>query len=315
MAAKPHAQPALIGLDWGTTSLRAYLFDAHGAVLDRRDAPDGIVTAAGVGFETVFNRHVAAWRAAAPASPVLAAGMIGSRNGWRETPYLAPPAGAKALARGLVRFDAPGGAALHLVPGLAVTGPDRAPDVMRGEETELVGLADRGAQAYVLPGSHSKWAQMDGAQITDFRTYVTGELFAALCDHTILAALAADGPFDSDAFEAAVLIGAERGGALLHLLFGGRTRALFGDLAPTAVRDHLSGLLIGAELADALGPRRREATKIVIAGRGTLADRYRRALRMLNYAAVVAPPDAAAAGLWRIALAADLVADPEGDGP
>lgn len=309
---------ALIGLDWGTTSLRAFLFGADGRVLARRDAADGIKSAAADGFEAVMRRHVEPWRAEAPRAPIIASGMIGSRNGWIETPYLAPPVGAREIAAGLIALALEDGATVHFAPGVSADPPGGAPDVMRGEETEIVGLRRSGGALaeperamVVLPGSHSKWVALDHGRIAQFRTFVTGELFAAVADHTILGALAETGPFDAEAFDAAVDLSAAGDQPLLHLLFGARTRVLFGRLAPASVRDHLSGLLIGAECAAAW--RADGAAGPVVAGRGDLTDRYTRALRRLGAEPIAAQPDAAARGLWRIAAAAGLAPLLEGD--
>ena len=165
---------ALIGLDWGTTSFRAYRIDAVGRVLEQRSRDAGILKVQRGDFAGTLSDAIGDWLTAAPGLPVLAAGMIGSRQGWLEAPYATCPAGLPELAAGLVTVEAAGRRLVRLVPGVIRTaGPDGFPDVMRGEETQIFGdLADCGStepRRYVLPGTHSKWAQCERGQIVAFR--------------------------------------------------------------------------------------------------------------------------------------------------
>ncbi|WEF24171.1 2-dehydro-3-deoxygalactonokinase [Paracoccus sp. S3-43] len=284
---------ALIGIDWGTTSFRAWRMGAAGEVLETASDGPGILAASAVpgGFRQALQDRIGGWLDGAP---VIASGMITSRNGWVETPYLPLPLDAAALADSLTLHDG-----IHFVTG-AVSDPDGpAPDVMRGEETEIIGhLAGGGADGlFVLPGTHSKWARAEGGRIAAFRTVMTGEVFAALRDHSILGRLIQPGPGREDAFRRGVEAG-RRDGALLGRIFSARTLALMDRLAPDHIADYLSGLLIGDEVAqgarDASGP-------VTIIGRGDLAARYRMALDMMGIAAVIAPPGMARRGLWEIA--------------
>ena len=169
--------PALIGLDWGITRLRAYAIGAWAEVLDSLDRPAGILEVENGGFEAVFRRETSDMMAAGRDIPILASGMITSRQGWVETPYVACPAGATALAAGLVAHRLQDGRTMHFVPGMSLRAADGVPDVMRGEETQIVGqLAASGGGLMVLPGSHSKWALVEGAEVTWFATFMTGEL-------------------------------------------------------------------------------------------------------------------------------------------
>lgn len=283
----------LIGIDWGTTSFRAWRMGAGGKVLEAVGDGPGILAAGALpgGFRQALQDRIGGWLDGAP---VIASGMITSRNGWVETPYLPLPLDAAALADSLTLHDG-----IHFVTG-AVSDPDGpAPDVMRGEETEIIGhLAGGGADGlFVLPGTHSKWARARGGRITAFRTVMTGEVFAVLRDHSILGRLIQPGPGDEDAFRRGVEAGWQDG-ALLGRIFSARTLALLDRLAPQDIADYLSGLLIGDEVAqgarDAGGP-------VTIIGRGDLAARYRIALDMMGIAAVIAPPGMARRGLWEIA--------------
>ncbi|WP_374298906.1 2-dehydro-3-deoxygalactonokinase [Paracoccus sp. (in: a-proteobacteria)] len=290
---------ALIGIDWGTTSFRAWRMGPGGEVLDTVGDGPGILSAAALpgGFAQALQDGIGGWLGTAP---VIASGMITSRNGWVETPYLPLPLDASALAGSLTRHEG-----IHFVTG-AVSDPDGpAPDVMRGEETEIIGhLAGGGGDGlFVLPGTHSKWAWARGGRLTAFRTVMTGEVFAALRDYTILGRLIRPGGGSDDAFRRGVEAGRQEG-PLLGRIFRARTLALMDRLAPDHISDYLSGLLIGDEVAqgarDVTGP-------ITIIGRGDLAARYRMAFDVLGMTADTAPPGMARRGLWDIARLGGLV--------
>lgn len=284
---------ALIGIDWGTTSFRAWRMGAGAEVLETIGDGPGILAAAQLpgGFRQAVKDCIGPWLGHAP---VIASGMITSRNGWVETPYLPLPLDAAALARSLTLHEG-----IHFVTG-AVSDPDGpAPDVMRGEETEIIGhLSGGGGDGlFVLPGTHSKWAWAKGGKLVAFRTVMTGEVFAALRDHSILGRLIQPGAGSDEAFRRGIEAG-RQDGALLGRIFSARTLALLDRLAPGEIADYLSGLLIGDEVAqgarDTRGP-------VTIIGRGDLAQRYRTAFDILGIAAEIAPPGMARRGLWEIA--------------
>ena len=283
----------MIALDWGTSSLRAYRLQGR-TVLERRERPEGITRVAAGGFAAVLQDTVGDWLAAGE-TRVLMAGMIGSRQGWVEAPYLPCPASPTALAAALtpVPFD---GATVAIIAGLSHRDAAGTPEVMRGEETQLAGaIAQIGDGLFCLPGTHSKWATVSGGAITGFTTAMTGEVFAALRSHTILGRMMADGPPDDDAF----MRGVERAGTaggLLHHLFGVRALGLFGELGEGAAASYLSGLLLGSEIAaiDPVGP-------VYLIGEPALCRRYTLALSARGVLGTPAPPDMAAAGLSLIA--------------
>lgn len=245
MAVATPSQPVLVAIDWGTTSFRAALLAADGRVLDSRAAEAGIMQVADRGFAAVAERQIGAWRRAHPAIPTYASGMIGSRNGWVEVPYLACPAGRDELAASVVRHRE-GDLAVHIVPGL-IAAVDGVPEVMRGEEVQIIGAEGDGL--VVLPGTHSKWAVVRNGRIERFATFMTGDLYAVLRQHTILGRLMAGEEHDAAAFLDGVRRGHGSPHALPHLLFGVRTLPLVGRLPETGVAAYLSGLLIGVELA------------------------------------------------------------------
>ena len=305
-------QPALLALDWGTSSLRASLLGAGGRVLDSRHRPWGLLHLPEGGFPAALQGIAGDWLANTAGLPVIAAGMVGSAQGWREAAYVPVPADAAALAAGLLRFEAQPGQWLHIVPGVRRGGG--RPDVMRGEETQIVGLLGRQAGAaarLVMPGTHSKWVRVDQGCIVDFHTYMTGELFAVLRTHSILgrpAQAAGGGEPSDDAFDAGVTAVRDGGPAgASALLFSARTRVLTGELAAAHSLDYLSGLLVGEELRCAL-PEAGEGPPLQLVGEAAMCARYQRALALFGRPAAVADADAAAQGLWQIAQRAGLCA-------
>jgi 2-dehydro-3-deoxygalactonokinase len=182
------------------------------------------------------------------------AGMVGSKLGWREAPYVATPARFAQIAQNLTTLPDLDGHPIRIAPGMSAR-EDGRPDVMRGEECQLYGLwlKAQSDRLCVLPGTHSKWAEIRGDSVAGFRTYMTGELFAQLSSSgTIAQLMKRDAPHDAAAFQRGVeaSAGATAGG-LLNRLFSARTFGLFGELPGEAIASYLSGLLIGAELRDA----------------------------------------------------------------
>jgi 2-dehydro-3-deoxygalactonokinase len=304
----------MIAVDWGTSSFRAYRLGAEGRILDQRSAARGILTVEVGGFANVLAEQIGAWLDEEPGS-VFMSGMIGSRQGWKEVPYLACPVDLEAIARACGRVDWGRGRQAYIVPGVSCRDPHGVPDVMRGEETQILGAFDEDTREVdrrrvaVLPGTHSKWALAGDSRIETFATFLTGELYAVLREHSILGRLAVPGD-DVAALERGVRRSLDAGAGLSHDLFSARTLALTGDLAPDAVGDYLSGLLLGAELAAGrrwLERQRALGERVHLIGDAALCERYRRAFGLAGLEATIGPADAAARGLWRIARRANLV--------
>jgi len=291
--------PRLVALDWGTTSLRAYLIGDGGVVLEQRAEPLGILRVPERGFRAAYDAATAQWRQYS-ALPAIASGMIGSAQGWVEAPYVDLPAGADQLARQLAPVP---GTPLRIVPGLAQRG--HSSDVMRGEETQIVGALtlkpDIAGGLVVLPGTHSKWVRLAGEVVREFTTYMTGELFAVLRAHSILGRLAptgADSDAGSPAFARGVLAAQRSADGLAPLLFSARASVLVGDLPAEESLEFLSGLLIGDELRAGLAAGQTPAALI---GDAALCARYVAAFEQLGITGVSILSDAAPAGLWAIA--------------
>ncbi len=301
--------PALIAVDWGSSRFRAYLMARDGAILDAIATGDGVASIAPGGFAPAFRRLLGGWLDAHPAVAVVASGIIGSRNGWREAPYVRCPADPHAIAESLVAVEADGRRAM-IAPGLVCEDERGEPDVMRGEEVEILGISDSGGRLIVLPGSHSKWAIVENGRVQRFKTFVTGELFAAIKDHTLAGAFAraAKGARSPSAFaegvrRGAAVCGGKRSG-LLGALFTARALPLTGKLDEGDAGEYLSGLLVGAEIAEARRLFPDETAHV--AGAAALVERYLAAFDALGQSARAAPTRAAARGLFILARNAGL---------
>jgi 2-dehydro-3-deoxygalactonokinase len=290
----------MIGVDWGTSSFRAYRLGADGRVIDKAASPTGIMFVEGGRFADVLRRAILPWVNAGE-TRVLLSGMIGSRQGWIEAPYLPCPAGAADLAAATVPVPFEG-AEVRLVPGVTAEDAAGVPEVMRGEETQIIGaLGQIGASGVAcLPGSHAKWVRVENGRITGFSTFMTGEAFAAFSGHTILGRMMkVDAPADPEALRQGLARSADPGGLLRHL-FGVRTLGLFGRLSETSAASYLSGLLLGHEVRAALAAHP-EMGSVLLIGDPKLCALYADAITVCGGAATVARGEAAPLGLAAIA--------------
>lgn len=305
--------PVLIGIDWGTSSFRAFLIDGAGAVLERIASADGISAVPPGGFEATFARLLGPWLAAYPDLPILASGMVGSRQGWREVPYAPCPVSPAILAAALVPLETTAGRRVHLVPGLLCRDGDGLPDVLRGEEVQILGALERDptTRYLCLPGTHSKWVRLRAGLVEGFATFMTGELFAVAKTHSILGRMVQGEVEDAAAFDRGARLGllAESGrGGTLRRLFFARTLALAGELAPGAVASFLSGLLIGCEVREARARAEPDAP-VLLVGEPGLCRRWARVLELAEMPHAIAPGELAARGQLALARLAGLVRD------
>lgn len=290
---------AWIGVDWGSSHLRAWALDAQDAVLSRTGSDRGMLTLTAQAYERALLDVIADWLPASGTVAVRVCGMAGARQGWREAAYLPVPARLDALGRGAVappvadpRLD------VRLLPGLCQVADDtgRAFDVMRGEETQLAGLV-AGEPAFsgpvCLPGTHAKWARLEAGTLTHFTTYLSGELYQLLARHSVLRhSLGEDDPSESGcrhAFIAAVHEAAAAPQAFSARLFGLRAADLLDATLPTGeargarLAARLSGLVIGLELADARAGLA-SGDPVTLIGSDALTARYALALDALGVA-------------------------------
>ncbi len=287
---------ALLGVDWGSSSVRAFAIAPDGAIIAVRRADDGVFVGAGP-FDARLKRLLGDWPERWPGAPILLCGMVGSDRGWVQAPYVPTPAGLDELAGALapVAFDRPA----HIVPGVSLAAGDRR-DVMRGEETLLMGLPAPVPRVTVcLPGTHTKWAELSDGRIASFRTHMSGELRAALLAGGALATPAAQ-TASPQAFHAG-LAASQSARGLARNLFQARARRLLGALAAEHTAAFVSGVLIGEEIAAEIEAGHLQGP-IVLAAGGSLADEYGAALAHAGRAFTKADPETLAAqGLLRIA--------------
>jgi 2-dehydro-3-deoxygalactonokinase len=310
----------LVGIDWGSSNLRVALLDAEGRVLARRESAAGVFSIRDGDFASALWPLCGDW-VDEHRLPMLACGMIGSRQGAVEVPYVACPAGVDELAGALGHKQLPASQAhgmsspvtLFVVPGLNTGSHDDGWDVVRGEETQLLGATAATGPAgsgnlYVLPGTHSKWMVCgSGARIESFQTYMTGELFELLHVHSSLGRMMSEPRWSPEAFQLGV--GEARDGALENLLFRVRTAGLMGRIEPAALADYLSGLLIGAEVKAGLQrfAVSRARDPIAVIGGARLTQRYALALASFGLGVREVSGDAVFAGLLSIARRAGLL--------
>jgi 2-dehydro-3-deoxygalactonokinase len=296
---------SFIAVDWGTTTLRAYLCNESGQPLASCKLNAGIQIRQG-SFEDTLGEAIAGLPGSGSA-PVLMAGMIGSRQGWLEAAYVETPCDVARLALYLTDVPNTLGRVIKIVPGLAdLSGP--APDVMRGEETQLLGLLQRQPRRFAtvcMPGTHCKWVHLSATEILSFQTFMTGEIFQLLCAHSILSRLMETGE-DHDVWPSFDR-GLDMGGVPGHLLqqiFSARTLCLFDRLPAPDIRPYLSGLLIGHEVRAAATAI---AGPVALVGDRRLTAFYERALARLGIAQERIADDIAVDGLAVLARAAGLL--------
>ncbi|ANM03027.1 2-dehydro-3-deoxygalactonokinase [Rhizobium phaseoli] len=288
------ANPAYVAVDWGTSSFRLWLMARDGSVLAERRSGEGMTSAAKTGFSAVLSGHLAAVEAP-DTLPVIVCGMAGARQGWVEAGYIDVPTPLASILTAAVRV--PGESRdIRILPGLAQR-QTATPDVMRGEETQLLGAlggTSAGPQAVCMPGTHSKWVHVGDAEVTGFSTFMTGELFDAISKHTILShavAGAEEQPADAAAFEAAVSAAFARPALASNLLFTARSGQLLHGISAAAAQARLSGTLIGLEIAGALQDAATSGITLVASGR--LQALYEQAFKTLSLAFTAIDADAA----------------------
>jgi 2-dehydro-3-deoxygalactonokinase len=292
-----------IAVDWGTTSFRAYHVDGKGKVLAERKSADGILVVKDGAFEPALEQHLNGFDASLP---VIAAGMIASRQGWIELPYVDCPAGVEELASAIASRTLMSGRKVHFITGLHRTSASLGHDVMRSEETQVLGCLASGASHFVTPGTHSKWIDVEERRIIRFDTYVTGESFALYRNHSILGRVMAGDGDDESAFARGLEKAFADPAGLLHSLFSVRSLGLYRELQPEALSSYLSGLMIGAEVVHAVMKCSRVGLYLVLAS-PAIAHRYLRAMDMAGLKAEMGDPLAIVAGQRLIAQAAGII--------
>jgi len=275
-----------IAIDWGSTNLRAWLYQ-DGECIDSRKSSAGVTRLAGKTPAAVFEDTVNGWRDSP--TPVLMAGMVGSNAGWKIAPYLPCPARFSTFGDQLT----PVADQAWIIPGLCVQRTDNN-NVMRGEETQLLGARQlQPAPLYIMPGTHCKWVQADADAVNDFRTLMTGELHHLLLTHSLIGSGLPEQQTSPQAFEQGLICGIEDR-ALLPQLFEVRAAHVLGELPREQVSDYLSGLLIGSEVASMTHHFACSSEQpITIIANPELSARYQRALSQLGFRSQILDGDSA----------------------
>jgi 2-dehydro-3-deoxygalactonokinase len=295
-------KPAFVAVDWGTSSFRGWLMAANGSVLAETRGPEGMLHCAAAGFAPVLADHLAKLGGMQNV-PVLICGMAGARQGWIEAPYRHTPTRLDALHDGAQRVDTQGD--VRILPGIAQADA-AAPDVMRGEETQLLGVTEPDFTGLVcIPGTHSKWVWIDAGSVVSFTTYMTGELFSVITQHSILKHAVdhdAPSPAANDAFRDGLQRALDAPVGLTASLFSLRAAQLLGFQQQADGAARLSGLLIGTEIADA-GSRYGTRHPVRLIGAGALKDLYASALAAAGFeVAIVDAERASQHGLTKAAI-------------
>jgi 2-dehydro-3-deoxygalactonokinase len=295
-----------VGINWGSTNFRAYLVGADGALVEEYSRPAGVAKLDRAGMAALMQEMARQWP---DHGPVYAAGMIGSNVGWQEAPYVVAPATLVDIARGTVASNI-GGVPVQLVPGMTCRRAfDDGPDILRGEEIELFGFASLHPDwdgFVALPGTHTKWTRFGAGQAIDFFTSMSGEMYDRLTTAGLLASITEGEAVCGNAFFDGVQLGSEGRLGLGTLLFGARARVIRGALQRSESASFIRGLLIGAEIADALAihPGLKGAS-IPLIGNGPLCELYAGALERLGMQSLfVDSRQACLAGFGALHLAA-----------
>ncbi len=293
---------ALVGLDWGSSHVRAYAFDGSGRVVERRSSAAGAMKLQSPqAFRNALYELVdqdTQWCRA----PRIACGMVGARGAWVEAGYCAVGADAALIAEKLSVIEFSDAPPLWVVPGIA----SLAPDVMRGEETQLLGAGITDG-VVVLPGTHSKWAVISGGAITSFTTYLTGEMNALIrTQSTVGRVLSQNAQIDDAALDRGISM-ARSQRSWLTTLFSFRARAVAQGADAQLLSDEFSAWLIATEFVHALAetPQLRD---ISIVGAEQLSAWYAAIAGRMDIRVQKLDADqCVTAGLWRLAMAKALL--------
>jgi 2-dehydro-3-deoxygalactonokinase len=293
-ASTTYSTDPVLGIDWGTTNRRAYLFNSKGEAV--RQHADGMgILAVNADFRGSLKELLEVFEL--DRADVIMSGMVGSRNGWEEVPYLSVEHPILELPRAMREIDSGlPGVRCRIVPGFHFINRHGLPDVMRGEETQVLGALRMGAEDdgwFVLPGTHSKWVAIEDGMITELMTFMTGEMYALLSKQGTLSSLMQNQIDAPEAFHAGM--SAARDGGFTHMAFACRALVVTGAMPASHAASFLSGLLIGAELHESSrrthsGPGRERPLVHVIASE-TLAPRYRAALEFCDMVPRLWQPD------------------------
>lgn len=266
-----------IAIDWGTTNFRAFLIDANGERIDQVEEPLGLLQIKNQQFAEALEKILCGWIENYHHLPIYMAGMIGSAQGWVNVPYVDTPVTVEKLASAVYSLSLPWGSTAYIIPGVCHSHSSQRHDVMRGEEAQCIGLRaaiKRDDFSAVFPGTHSKHITMKNGKLIDFSTYMTGELYSILSQHSILGHSLPKQLESNHAFAKGVTESKTEN--LSHSLFSVRTMRLFKNVKDEHTLNYLSGLLIGYELKEL------QDNHVYIIGNTELGRRYKQATELLS---------------------------------
>lgn len=280
-----------IGVDWGTSRMRAMFCDAGQSMIDSADivGGDGISKLDRPAAEALFEA-VAPWVQRNGKLDIVLAGMVGANIGWRPTPYLACPLDLRNLPNAAVSFTE-NGHAISILPGVSCENAFGQPDLMRGEELQVLGWlsqhpdANSGERLLCLPGTHTKWVCLRDGRIESFTTSLTGELYALLYERSVLVPpedRQAPEPFQADSFLKGVDLANRERASLIHALFSTRSKSIIRDDGPHDSGSYLSGILIGSDVGLAATLPVSDVGAVEIIGDEQLANKFALALRHID---------------------------------
>ncbi len=265
--------------DWGSTNIRAFLF-IDGKKQEERQSKEGVTTVRGPDCQGAFDRLTQDWFDKYGPMQSIIAGMVGSVNGWVDAPYLDCPVDLNDLSSKLTPVDHPKGHQIRIIPGICMRDPDNY-NVIRGEETQLAGaVRSAPSRVYLMPGTHCKWVMCNGTKVESFRTAMTGELHSILMDNSLVGAGAGEQKTSLEAFKKGLDLGFTENN-IVPRLFEVRAARILGGIAPEHTKEHLSGLLMGSEIASMqkIFKFNKEDGPIVIIGTPFFIERYSLALQ------------------------------------
>ena len=291
-----------IAVDWGTSNLRVWAVGADGKVLAEASSDAGMARLAREEFEGALLALIDDWLPADRKTYVVVCGMAGARQGWIEVPYNDAPCAPSAVNATRAPKTRDPRLDVRIIAGVRQNDP--APDVMRGEETQVAGILQQNPAfdgVICMPGTHTKWVRVSKGQIVRFQTCMTGEIFALLSTQSVLRYSLDGTSWDQGEFERAIRSAYENPENLAASLFSIRAASLVSGLAAASANARLSGLLIGAELAATRSLWSTHAVTVI--GNGMQAERYVEALKVLDCASSLVAADAVTLAGLRAAYA------------
>ena len=269
-----------IAADWGTTHMRAWAIGEEDNVLAFRESNEGMKDLQQNEFEPVLLRLIESWLDDTKVTTVMACGMVGAKQGWVETPYLKTPCVPIDNNQLTTANTLDKRIKVHLVPGVMQNHPA---DIMRGEETQIAGFINKNQDfngVVCLPGTHSKWVNINEGQITSFKTFMTGELFGVITNHTLIRHSTSIKGWIQESFEDGIHEGFNNPGLIASNLFSLRAESIVNNLGRNQARSTLSGLLLGVELNGAqIYWKNNDVTLI---GSELLSNNYNQGLKVLG---------------------------------